>query len=264
MNAKRFAVVAAGLLAALAGASAQQIPVMPSPPLEFSGRVALLLNTKWFDPMLEVQGHLEGVDKVFRYRAVTVGSYVRPLPNLKLGVFYRLQAGVRHDDDWQRTGDTQTPWAWTDTTGRLEHQLVVDLSPRFVLPFLPGRDWVFMLKTRYQLSSYELQQSILVRPTLSWFLMVDRMPVLTLAAAYGLYIPLNFGTPPFSQHGPYLEVLYHLGRYLKLELTGAWKTVLWSASRELLDSDVVIPEGTFPLRYRAATIGLGVLVSVAP
>jgi hypothetical protein len=251
-------------LVGLVGAGAQQIPVMSPPAIEFSGRVALLMNTKWFDPMLEIQGHLEGPDKVFRYRAITVGSYVRPLPNLKLGVFYRLQAGVRHDDDWQRTGDTGTPWAWADTTGRAEHQLVVDISPRFLLPFLPGGDWVFMLKTRYHLSSQQLLQSILVRPTLSWFLMVDRMPVLTVAAAYGLYFPLNFGTFPLYQHGPYVEVLYHLGRFVKLELTGAWKAVIWSASRELLDSGVEIPDGTFPLRYHAAVIGLGILVSVAP
>jgi hypothetical protein len=246
------------LVAASVGAA--HIPLVPENVTEFQGRVALLLNTQWFDPLLEVQGRIEGEDNLFRYRSLTVGTYVRPLPNIKLGVFYRLQAGARHDDDW--ISPTAGAWEWRDTTDRLEHTLIADLSPRFLLPFLPGRDWVFMLKARYELSSHDLQQALLLRPSLTWFLMIDREPLLSLSWAYGLYFPINFGTTTVYQHGPYFELLYHLGQYLKLEVTGSWKTTVWSPSAQLLSSGEEVPVGTFPLRYQAIVIGVGVLVSL--
>ena len=255
------------MLAAAAPVAAAHLPVIPPSVTEFQARLALLVNTKWLDPLVEVQGRWEGVDNEFRYRAVTLGTYVRPLDNLKVGLFYRLQAGVRHDDDWVE-GDTPGTWLWADTTGRLEHELIADISPRFLLPFLPGKDWVLMLKTRYMLSSYgPLEQTIMLRPTLTWFLMVDREPLISLALAYGLYFRLDttdLAATVLYQHTPYFELLWHLGPTLKLELTGAYKTVRWSASQELLSSGETIPPDFYPVSYRAIQIGLGVLVSLAP
>lgn len=261
------AIAAASLFLAMTPVWGSHIPPIPDAVTEFQGRVALFLNTRWFDPMLEVQGKIEGAANDFRYRGLTVGSYVRPLPNLKLGVFYRMQAGVRHDDDWIATGDADLPWAWQDTTARIEHELIADVSPRFLLPFLPGKDWVFMLKTRYTLSSYDLEQTLMVRPTLTWFLLVDREPLLSLALAYGLYFRLDttdLAATVLYQHTPYFEVLWHVAPSVALELTGSWKSVSWRASQDLVDSGEPIPDGTFPLTYRASVIGLGVVVTLAP
>lgn len=259
--------VAAILLLTLTPAWASHIPTIPDAVTEFQARVAMFLNTKWFDPMIEVQAKLEGTANELRYRGLTVGSYVRPLPNLKLGLFYRMQAGVRHDDDWIATGDPETPWIWQDTTARIEHELIADISPRFLLPFLPGRDWVLMMKARYTLSSYDLEQTVMLRPTLTWFLMVDREPLLSLALAYGLYFRLDttdLGATVLYQHAPYFEVLWHVAPSVALELTGSWKSVTWGASQDLVDSGEPIPDGTFPLTYNASVIGLGVVVTLAP
>jgi hypothetical protein len=246
------------LLAVPAAVStADHIPVPPSGAFEIEGSTSILLDTPRFDPLLEAVGRLEAEeDFQLGYRALTVGSYYRLQRNLKVGLFYRLQSGARHDDDWI---DLAPGWAWLDTRDRLEHLLIVDVSPRFQLGFLPGRNWVLMIKGRYLLNSYELEQSILVRPGLTYFWMIDREPFLTISFNYGLYFPLNFGSTLIYEQAPYLSVLYHLSPAVKLELTGTYKSVVWSSS-----ADTIANGDSYQVTYRAFGVGLGVLVMLRP
>ncbi len=253
--------ILAGVLAALAAGPvfASHIPVFPQGLLELDGRLAAILTTRHFDPLLELQGRLEDANHQFRYRALTAGSYLRLHRNLKVGAFYRLQAGARHDDDWIAVS-TGTGWAWRDTRSRLEQVLILDVSPRFLLDFLPGRNWVLMLKGRYQFNTFNLHHSILAQPTLTYFLMHEREPLLNFSLSYGLYFPLNFGSTLIYEHSPYAQLLYHLTRTVKLELTGAYRTVLWSTSR-----DVRVNTGaTYTLPQHTFVLGLGVLLTFSP
>jgi len=253
--------VLVGLLMTLAAPSlpASHIPVLPTGVVEWQGRLAATLNTQYFDPFLEVRGRIEGPEHELRYRSITVGSYARPHPNVKLGVFYRLQAGARHDDDWVTT-EAAPGWAWQDTRGRLESVLIGDISPRFLLPFLPGRDWVFMLKARYEINLFDLHQSILLRPGITYFLMRDREPLASFSLAWGVYFPLSFGTTVIYEHAPYLEALVHLGPFVMLEATASLKTVTWSPSQDLKDSGESYA-GAYPMRYQPLVFGVGIVLS---
>jgi hypothetical protein len=195
---------------------------------------------------------LQDASRELRYRALTLGGYWRLHRNLKLGAFYRLQFGVRHDDDWVALNPG---WAWRDTRERAEHVLILDASPRFGLDFLPGRDWVFMFKARYLYNTFNAQQSVLLKPGLSWFLLIDRQPVLNLSLSYEVYLPLNFGGTLVYQHYPYLNALWHMNPNLMLELGGAWKSAAWSTSQDVKNSG----QPGYTVDARSLVISLGVL-----
>jgi len=236
---------------------ANHVPIPPEEVIEGVGRTQVTLNLGAFDPLLEVQARLEDAGHELRYRSLTAGGYYRLHKNLKAGAFYRLQWGARHDDDWVEP--TPTWWSWQDTRDRLEQVLIFDLSPRFQLDFLPGKDWVLMLKSRYLFNAWNRQHSLLFRPELTYFLLVDRRPLLNFSLAYGLYFPLNFGESLLYEHEPYLAVLYHLSPGVQLELSGACKTVNWSTSREV----IVAGDSHYQVSYRAWVIGAGVLFNLA-
>ena len=228
------------------------IPAAPEGVLEFSGRVGVMLDVAHFDPFLELQASVEDEDHELRYRALTMGTYYRLHKNLKVGGFYRLQAGARHDDDWV---DLHPGWEWEDSRGRLEHVLIADISPRFLLDFLPGEAWVFMLKNRYLYNTFNSHHALIFRPSLTYFLMRNRQPLFNFSIQYELYLALNFGQfPPYRQY-PYINVLYHLTPNVILEASGAYKTVKWSTSQDLIDLNRI----GYAVEYRAWVIGLGAL-----
>ena len=90
-------------------------------------------------------------------------------------------------------------------------------------------------------------------------LILDVSPrfLFTFSLNYGFYIPLNFGETFLYEHEPYLSVLYHLNRSMKLELTGAYKTVTWSSSEDSLANG-----DTYAVNYRAFVFGFGLLFPV--
>jgi len=107
---------------------------------------------------------------------------------------------------------------------------MLDVSPRFQLGFLPGANWVLMLKGRYLYNAWNGQMSIMARPELTWFWIKDRDPFLNISLSYEMYFPLNFGTTLIYQSYPYLSLLYHATPELGIELAGAYKTTVWSTS----------------------------------
>lgn len=209
------------------------------------------------DFMLEYVGRFEDPEREFRYQGLTFGGYYRLLRNLKLGAFYRLQSNVRHDDDWIEEG---TAWLWADATGRREHVGMIDATPRFLLDFLPGRDWVFSVKNRYEYNFTTSEQTLLVRPGLTWFWIRNREPVLNVSAQHATYFSLNFGSVPWYRHGPYLSALYHLSRNIKLSLAASRQWIYWSESDVFLDD---FPTSTYEDNiYSPWLMDLGVIVQL--
>jgi len=179
------------------------------------GRLAMMMSAGKWNPYFEVRGVYHGADSQFRYNSWSVGTYYRVVPWLKLGAFYRLQGGARHLDDWivEVSPDNQY---WADTKGRWENLIYLDATPRFLLGFMPG-NWVAPIKVRYFYNFYNGEQSLLLRPGLTWVLMPDREPILNITLNYSLYFALNFNDVPLYGHGPYLSVLGHLNDWLKIE-----------------------------------------------
>jgi hypothetical protein len=233
-------------------------PVPPAGTVEVQGRSQLVVTLDNVDILAEVLGRSEYANpQPGFFGAVTLGGYYRVLKNLKLGAFYRVQDGAHHDDDWSNPGPG---WSWQDTTGRFEQLLMLDASPRFLLDFLPGRDWVFMLKTRYIYNaSYENQQSIMARPELTWFWIQDRVPLLNVSMSYELYFPLNFGSTFVYEGYPYLSLLWHATPEVALELGGAYKSTVWSTSAAAKTR----AEPSYQVTFNTWVVSLGVVFTLA-
>ncbi|WP_455382627.1 hypothetical protein [Salinispira pacifica] len=213
---------------------ANHIPVLPQGVIELSSFGRLFMPVAGFDPYVEVLGRFEDTSFQFRYRSVTLGSYYRPLRNLKVGLFYRVQAGARHNDDWIAV-PTAFGWEWQDTRTRYESVLMADVSPRFIVDFI-DRNLVFMLKNRLEYNLYNNEVSALVRPGLTYFLMKDREPLAEISLQYALYFALNFGETALYSHAPYLQFLYHLTPRFQLAAGVSYQTIAWSTSSDVIAS----------------------------
>ncbi|MCA1755157.1 MAG: hypothetical protein LC641_10745 [Spirochaeta sp.] len=258
---KRQVVCAAvgALMLMTAGVAAASVHVPPSPgsSLGFESHLRGFWHINNWNPLLSLGFRAEDdLDQL--YKSLTLGSYYRLHPNLKVGAFYRLQQGARHDDDWVASGSSFT---WEDSTWRTEHVFYGDISPRFLLPWMPGRDWVFLLKARYFYSTYNQHQWFQVRPGLTYFWIVDRKPVLNVSLQYEWYLPLNFSESTIYAHWPYFTVLYHLTPEIGIDASLGYRTLNWSTSEDVSDDP---DHGDYSKRVRTWMIGLGAVFRFSP
>lgn len=146
---------------------------------------------------------------------------------------------------------------------------MLDATPRFLLEFLPGRNWVLAVKNRYELIRFEGEEgsptalhTMLVRPGLTYFHLVDREPVFNLSVQYATYLSLGFGERPWYRHGPYLGFLYHLSEGVQLNTAFGVQWVCWTESSEF---DRVWPNNGYAEQiYRPFTIDVGLIITVDP
>lgn len=231
---------------------AAHLPSIPETALEIHTHGRLFYAVNDLSAMLEYVGRFEDPERTFRYQSVTVGGYYRVLKNLKAGAFYRLQYNVRHDDDWIADG---ADWLWADAAGRAEHVAMLDLTPRFLLPGGPA---VVATKLRYEFNFTNGEQSLLVRPGLTYFVIRDREPVLNVSAQYATYFSLNFGAVGWYRQGPYLNVLYHLSPSIMLDVAASKQNIYWSESPDFLEE---APTGSYPRNvYSPWIIDVGFVV----
>lgn len=238
---------------------AGHLPSAPDAELEVEAFTRYFVDLDRFEPYLELAGRWKNDGAAeLDYQALRVGSYYRLMDNVKVGAFYRMKAGVRHDDDWVESGGG---WEWRDAQSRYEHELIVDVSPRFLLEFLPGRSWVFMLKSRYMANASYGLHSVMLRPGLTYFWMRGREPLLNISAAYAFYIPLNFSDVPLYQQWPYLELLYHASERIKLDARISRRSITWTDSKDFRE---LFPNESYELSYKPFSLGLGVIFTIEP
>lgn len=216
---------------ALSNASAEHDPIFPSSLLEIYTHGRLFSYWDDLSAMIEYTGRFEDSNLEYRYQSLLLGGYYRLHENVKAGAFYKLQLGARHDDDWI---DTNPGWDWVDSRGRFEHLALVDVTPRFRLEFIPDGNWVFAVKNRYAFNFFNSHQTLLVRPGLTWFWIVDREPVVNVSAQYATYFSLNFGDRLWYEHGPYLNVLYHATHWLAFDASTGYRTTYWTESADFV------------------------------
>ena len=208
-------------------------PEHPDPGYELSGHARFFYDLGDLDGLLEYTGRWD-TDRSAYAQGVRLGAYYRVHDNVKLGAFYRLGFGERHDEDWIESG---SDWVWRDTSRRPEHTFMLDATPRFLLDFLPGEDWVFQTKVRYALTFFDeggpvTLNTLLVRPGLTWFRIRDREPLLNASLQYAAYLPLDFGENWWYRHGPYVNVVYHLGPELMLDASVGRQWIFWTESED--------------------------------
>jgi hypothetical protein len=184
-----------------------------------------------FSGLVEYVGRFEDEKLEYRYQSLTLGGYYRLHSNIKIGAFYRLKLDVQHDNDWIEVGPD---WLWAETSAREEHAALIDVTPRILLPFLPGENWVGSIKTRYEYNFTNFQQTLLIRPGITYFWTRDREPVINITVQYAAYLSLNYGAVPWYRHGPYLSVLYHLNPNILLDVGISRQWIYWSESEQFL------------------------------
>lgn len=193
---------------------------------EYEASARLSLRSGRLEPLADLTGRWQ-FESQRPYRALMLGSYARVHRNLKLGAFYRLQNGARHDDDWVKDG---LGWRWRPTTNRPESVLVLDATPRASL----GGSFVGSLKVRWESNLYNRQTTLKLEPEVAWFWLDGLAPKATVFLRHGTYVPLNFGTRSYYERWWYLGGLWHPATDVSLGPSVALRDVVWTGSSAYL------------------------------
>jgi hypothetical protein len=241
----RAAAAVAALSACAARAGADPIPSAPRGRLlEYETDEALSTKAGLFEPIVEGAERWQYSDQL-SYKDVAAGSYVRVEKHLKLGAFYRLQYGARHNDDWNQT--PSGGWDWQVNNNRPESVLVLDATPRAQLDFLPGGNWVGSLKTRYEYDLYDREETLKLEPELDWFWMDGLAAIATVALRYECDAPLNYGSTAFNGHWWYLAYLWHARPWLTLGPQVSLRDEIWTTSSQFRSAN---PGASYSVYYR--------------
>lgn len=247
----------AAALAALA-APAAAAPVPPQPPggraPEYESAERLFLQAGSAQPFAEAvqRWQFQGQQP---YEAVTLGTYARAARWLKVGAFYRVEHGARHDDDWDH--DAAKHWRWNQTYLRPESSFILDATPRVQFPFLPGRNWVGSLKLRYEHNLFDGESLLRVEPELAWFWMNGLSPRATLFLRHEEAFPLNFGQTTVWQRWSYVGALWHPRPWLSLGPSIALRDEVWNTSAPYRS---FLPAQSYRVLYRAWVAGFQLVV----
>jgi hypothetical protein len=232
--------------------SADHIPEVSSFINQYQGRFSIIRSINHWNPYLEVLGNINTNFSPSYYHFLT-GSYYRVHKNLKIGAFYKLQGGVTHDDDWLFLNPG---WEWDDSINRVEHNLILDLSPRFIIPKILNKKAVASLKIRYQYNFFNEHQTLLFKPGVSFFYMFDRKPVWNASLAYSMYFPLNFSEAFIYEHGPYLNFIYHMSDLIKVETRASFHIKTWTSGK-----DSIALGDSYNVNEKGLNIGIGIILT---
>ncbi len=139
---------------------------------------------------------------------------------------------------------------------RFQYQKIFDVTPRFLVPMIFNNNAVASLKIRYQYNFFNNHQTLLFKPGLNYFYMIDRKPIWSTSLAYSFYFPLNFSESLLYEHGPYVNFLYHINKLIKLEARANLHFRTWTTGEDSIalgDSYSVIEKGL--------NIGLGIIIT---
>jgi hypothetical protein len=186
--------------------------------------------------------------------ALLVGDYLRVERHLKLGAFYELSHGQRHDDDWFRS--PAGLWAWRDPSRRPEHSLVLDATPRVELKFLPGH-WVGSAKARFKRNFTADKNEVQLMPELAWFWMNGLNPRATVFFRNETDLALNFGKRRTWQRWWYAAALWHWNDDLSFGPNAALRDETWNTSSSFASN--AGPTQGYSVLYRAWIAGFTVV-----
>ncbi len=240
------------LLALLAPAAfAAPAPSAPRGRLpEYEASVRVIGRAGKLEPLVDLTERWQ-FDRQRPYRSLMLGAYGRAHRNLKLGVFYQVQSGARHDDDW--TKDASGNWFWRPTTNRPENIVVLDATPRTSL----GGRFVGALKVRYEHNFFNGQRSLKLEPEIAWFWLDGLEPRATVFLRHGTYIPLNFGTRSYYERWWYLAGLWHPSPTVSVGPSLALRDVVWTTSSTYATAS---GGGAYKVLYRALVWGFTAVI----
>jgi len=238
-------------LLCLFSSSAYAVPTAPPPissGLVPEGNLRLFLNHDPYSVYTEFTAAAETDQRSFK--AVTLGGYYQAIQNLKLGAFYRIAYGLRHNEDWMSMNGK---WSWADTNSRGESLWILDATPKATLGFISMDHWVAELKTRLINNIFDHEQTLFLRPGLTYFWLKDQQAFLNFFLQYEMQFPLNYGTSTINEQWLYFGALYRLLSDLDV---GAYTALKW----ETWDSPAVyLAKGGTPFSLTAQSYVLGLV-----
>lgn len=246
-------ITASLLLVALgaAAALAAPVPAVPRGRLpEYEASVRVVGRAGALEPLVDLTERWQ-FERQGPARSLTLGSYGRAHRNLKLGVFYQVQSGARHDDDWIKDG--AGTWLWRPTTNRPESIVILDATPRTSL----GGRFVGALKVRYEHNFFNGQRSLKLEPEISWFWLDGLTPKATVFLRHGTYIPLNFGTRSYYERWWYLAGLWHPSPAVSAGPSVALRDTVWTESSAYRAAS---GGGGYRVLYRALVWGFAAVI----
>lgn len=161
--------------------------------------------------------YLENQDN-FSFR---LGGKRRLNRHFKLGFYYQRSYGLKHNEDWDNRGDG---WKWHNTTSRSENIFILELSPRFLV----GKQSVFETRLQYEYNQFNENQSLKIRPGLTYFLKKNGGPYCNLFAQVEYYLALNFNENLIYQKWYYLGSLFHFGKSISIGPYFAYHLSNWT------------------------------------
>lgn len=189
------------------------------------------------------------------FKAFTLGTKFRAHKNVKIAASVSRQFGNRHDDDWVKNPG----WKWRDTSDRGETFSFIDIIPRVLLDFLPGERWVAEFRIRYAHNFFNSQNTIKLRPRLTYFLFGDKGPLLNIFLQYEAYFPLSYGTKTLYEKWLYLGFLYHFNSWFKPGFFVAQKSLTWGTSSSVR---LLSPATTYEVTHKANVVGLNLTFKI--
>lgn len=179
-------------------------------------------------------------------REYQVGAKYRLHNHLKVGAHFSRRYGLRHDNDWRRVGGQ---WRWEPSNGRGENHLILELSPRYAY-----RKFLGEFRIRNEFNFFNDQNTLRLRPGLSYFVFHHGKPLITFFSQYEAHIPINYNV---DNHGIregwfWLGGLYHLNDNIKLGTYYAYRDMFWGTSQMFKD----VVRGTYIANEQAWEVGL--------
>jgi len=158
------------------------------------------------------------------YKTIFLGSYYRFFDNLRAGLFYQRQYGFRHNEDWFK--DPVTLWQWQNTDDRGEDLAILDVSPKFSF----AENWTFEFKTRYEYNFFNSNQSVRLRPNLTYFWLGENEPIASFFLQAEHVLALNYGSHSTEERWTYLGALHHHSSVLQYGAFAAQKWQAWTST----------------------------------
>lgn len=180
---------------------------------------------------LQIQVGNSGVHKSLNQ--IKIGSYFRFFNRQKLGLSTLIINGKRRTDDWQNKNNIG--WKWNDEKNRSETLIELDYSRKFS-PFVKSQSVLsplnLELKTSYLFNFDNSDQTLIIKPTTSYFWAQGLIPKYSLHMSLPFYFPINFEQQQIYKSGFYLGGLYHYSRLYQFGVYYRYSKLNWTESED--------------------------------
>ena len=203
------------------------VPGRNSKKNEFASRILAIYKNK----NLTFLGSLIQEERVLRnFRRYGMTARYRVHPSIKVGAGYIREYGNRHDGDWiNETGS----WKWRDTDDRGEDLFIAQGLFRELIPFFKDLDLLGEVRVQFELNDFNQQQTLKIRPGLTYFYFDGLAPLFDLTVRYENYYALNFSKQSVYQKWFYFSPRYHFNRRWKIGISYAYVERRWSSTASI-------------------------------